>query len=151
MKDKLIFLDTEATGLDVEDRVCQVAYIVEGKEYNKFFNPGLPIKIEAMYVTHITNKMVEDKPTFVDSDMFKHLEGLFSNEGILVAHNAKFDFGMLEKEGLSAKKIICTLKVAQVLDKEGIIPSYKLQYLRYYLGIEFPTFSSDQVGWRFGK
>jgi len=146
MKDKLIFLDTETTGLDVEDRICQVAYIVGGEEYNEFFKPEIPIKIEAMSVTHITNKMVEDKPRFVGSEMFNHLEELFSNEGILVAHNAKYDSRMLEKEGLSAKKIICTLKVAQSLDKEGIIPVYKLQYLRYYLGFEIEASAHDALG-----
>ena len=81
MKDKLIFLDTETTGLELEDKICQVAYIVEGKEYNELFKPELPIKFEAMAVTHITNKMVEDKPAFVGSGMFKHLEELFSNDG----------------------------------------------------------------------
>jgi len=32
---------------------------------------------------------------------------------ILVAYNSKFDAGMLFKEGIKSKKVICTLKLAR--------------------------------------
>lgn len=67
-------------------------------------------------------------------------------EGVLVAHNAKFDCGMLEAEGLKVPKMICTLRVARNLDSEGIIPEYNLQYLRYYLGLEIEGNAHDAEG-----
>jgi exodeoxyribonuclease X len=135
-KDKLIFLDTETTGIESKDRLCQVAYKIKGEEFEALFKPPLPIEVEAMSVTHITNKMVEDKEVFKDSKMYKDLESIFADGNILVAHNAKFDADMLEKEGIKVPKMIDTFKIAHNLDDEGEIPKYNLQYLRYYLDLE---------------
>jgi len=94
-----IFLDTETTGTEKEDRLCQLAYKTEkGEIANKLFRPPLPIKIDSMCVHHITNEMVADKSTFKGSLDFQKLVGLLSDDtNILVAHNAKFDVDMLEK------------------------------------------------------
>jgi len=54
----VIFLDTETTGMGSEDRICQVAYMWNGEEHESLFKPPLPITIDAMVVTHITNKIV---------------------------------------------------------------------------------------------
>jgi DNA polymerase III alpha subunit (gram-positive type) len=53
----------------------------------------------------------------------------------MVAHNAAFDLEMVKKEGIAPKNVVCTMKLARFLDKEGVIPHYGLQYLRYYLDI----------------
>ncbi len=79
--------------------------------------------------------MLADKEKFLNSKMAKELKTILKN-GILVAHNAKFDIAMLEAEGLSVPKFICTLRVARFLDKENKIPEYGLQYLRYYLDLD---------------
>jgi len=51
-----IFLDTETTGTDEDDRLCQIAFKTEaGLIVNKLFNPGKPISIEAMSIHHITD------------------------------------------------------------------------------------------------
>ena len=132
-----MFLDTETTGGDQKDRVCQVAYEYQGVEYNELFKPPLPISVDAMAVSHITNKMVEDKPPFEGSDMQTHLKKLLEEENqILVAHNAKFDIDMLAKDEVSTARFIDTLKVAQHLDPDAVIPRYALQYLRYYLDLD---------------
>jgi len=135
-KDKLIFLDTETTGAGVQDRLCQVAYNFKGEEFEALFKPPLPICIEAMSVSHITNKMVEGKESFKDSQMYKDLEKLFVDENILVAHNAGFDVNMLKKEGLEMPNGIDTLKIIQHLDEEAEIPKYNMQYLRYYFDLD---------------
>ncbi len=129
-----IFLDTETTGTDNEDRLCQLAYKTEkGEIVNGLFNPSKPISIGAMSIHHITNEMVEDKPEFKNSSEYQKLDDLLNNNtNILVAHNAKFDTDMLEREGIYTKKAICTLKLARHLDPNGVIPKYNLQYLRYY-------------------
>jgi DNA polymerase III alpha subunit (gram-positive type) len=54
-----VFLDTETTGTDEDDRLCQIALKTEaGLIVNELFNPGKPISIEAMSIHHITDEMV---------------------------------------------------------------------------------------------
>ena len=133
----LLFIDTETTGLCEEDRIFQIAYEFEGKEYNELFKPPLPISIEAMETTHFTNKDVAEKEEFKNSKMKKHLEEIFADEkNIFVAHNAKFDVKMIEKEGLKVGPVIDTLKIAQFLDPKAKLGAYRLQYLRYALDLE---------------
>jgi exodeoxyribonuclease X len=142
----LIFLDTETTGNDVsKDRLCQVCYRVHDRTYCEYFKPCLPMSVKSMSVTHITNKMLEGKPSFGDSQMKKDLEELLK-EGVLVAHNAKFDIAILEAEGLKVNKHICTLRVARFLDEKGVIPEYNLQFLRYYLDLDVPGSAHDAEG-----
>ncbi|HCP08419.1 MAG TPA: DNA polymerase III subunit epsilon [Candidatus Moranbacteria bacterium] len=135
-KSNLIFLDAETTGKGPEDRLCQVAYKFNGEEFESLFKPPIPIQVEAMSISHITNKMVEDKDPFIGSQMCNHLNDICSEENVIVAHNAQFDVEMLKKEGIEAKNVIDTLKIAHHLDKEGVIPRYNLQYLRYFLELE---------------
>lgn len=142
----LIFLDTETTGNDVtKDRLCQVCYQTGGDIHTEFFKPPVPISVESMSITHITNKMVADKSPFAGSAMAGAL-GALLREGILVAHNALFDKAMLEAEGLAVSRFICTLRVARALDVDGIIPQYKLQFLRYYLDLEVDAHAHDAEG-----
>lgn len=135
-KTKLVFLDTETTGRGPESRLCQLAYKCEGQEYESLFKPPVPIEIEAMSVCHITNQMVADKDPFLGSDMHKHLGKIFSNDHILVAHNAPFDVEMLKRENLEIKNFIDTHKLAHELDSEAEIPRHNLQYLRYYYDLD---------------
>jgi DNA polymerase III alpha subunit (gram-positive type) len=131
----LIFLDTETTGLEEQDRIFQVAYEFQGEEKNELFKPPVKISCGSMEATHYTNKDVEDKIPFQESEMKKELETILK-ENILVAHNAKFDIKMLEKEGLKIEKFIETLKVAQFLDPQGKLEAYRLQFLRYCLDLD---------------
>lgn len=135
-KENLVFLDTETTGAGPEDRLCQVAYKFQGKEAEALFKPPIPIQIEAMAVSHITNRMVADKESFSDSQMKKDLVKIFSSGNVLVAHNAQFDAEMLRKEGVEISAIIDTLKIVQRLDDKGEFSKYNLQYLRYYFDLE---------------
>lgn len=146
MEKKLLFLDTETTGNLPEDRLCQICYKIGDTLINEFYKPPVPITIESMAVHHITTKMVADKPAFIDSPEFHQLNKLFADGVIFVAHNAKFDISMVEKEGLSVDKFIDTYRVARHLDEEGKIPSYRLQYLRYLLGIEIEANAHDAMG-----
>ena len=78
-----IFLDTETTGTEKEDRLCQLAYKTEkGEIINQLFKPPLPIAIEPMCVHHITNEMVADKPAFKGSPGYQKLVGLLSDDKI---------------------------------------------------------------------
>ena len=91
--------------------------------------------------------MVADKPAFTGSPEHEQLLGLVKDkENVVVAHNASFDMGMLHKEGIYSTRTICTLKLARHLDKNGVIPKYNLQYLRYYLGLEVDAKAHDAAG-----
>ncbi len=143
---KLIFLDTEGTGIDLkEDRLCQVAYKIDDTMTVKNFKPPVPISIKAMSVTNITNKMVENEEAFQGSDFAKELQELL-NENILVAHNASFDIAMLENEGLKVPQYICTLKLSRYLDDKAEIPEHNMQFLRYYYGIDMDVVAHSADG-----
>ncbi len=78
-----IFLDTETTGNGPTDRLCQLAFKTdEGLTVNELFNPGMPISIDAMSIHHITNEMVQDKPSFHNSDTWKQLQELLNEDEI---------------------------------------------------------------------
>lgn len=140
---ELIFLDTETTGNNLlEDRLFQVCYKHDGEIYNEYFKPPVPITVKSQSITHVTNKMVEDKKPFSESTMKKEL-GKLLETNILVAHNASFDIAMLANEGIATPRFICTLKVARYLDREGIIPEYNMQYLRYYLGLDVDAIAHE--------
>lgn len=142
----LIFLDTETTGNDVaKDRLSQVCYKTSAGMFNGFFKPPVLMSVKAMSITHITNKMLADKESFQGSAMKKELEALLQ-DGILVAHNAKFDKAILEAEGVVAPRFICTLRVARHLDPDNAIAEYNLQFLRYYFGLEVEANAHDAEG-----
>lgn len=128
---KLVFLDVEATGVDPDDRLIQVAYKYDDVTRNELFNPGVPIKLPAMAIHHITEDDVKGKSLFQGSPTELELHQLANEGAILVAHNAKYDLGMLEREGVVFDDYICTMKVARYLDK-GQFENHQLQYLRYF-------------------
>ncbi len=134
MKSNLIFLDTETTGKDGNARLIQLAYKKRGDAHivTEFFKPPVPIEIEAMAVHHITEKKVAGKPAFAESSAHPTL-GALLKDAILVAHNAKFDIGILEREGVRTGTYICTMKVAQAMHD---LPMYKMQYLRYLWDVD---------------
>ena len=133
---ELIFLDTEGTGNEVsKDRLCQVSYQTSKGIKTAYFKPPVPVSVKAMSITHITNKMLEDKPAFEGSKFREELKELLA-DGVMVAHNALFYIAMLKAEGLEVPRFIDTLRVARYLDEENKIPEYGLQYLRYFLDLE---------------
>lgn len=134
--DKLIFLDTETTGNNqFDDRLFEVAYKFQDKIYAEYFKPPVPISVKSQSITHITNEMIADKPSFKDSQMKKELIKILP-DNILVAHSADFDIDMLRREEVYASDFICTMKVVRFMDDNGEIPEYSLQYLRYHLKLD---------------
>lgn len=143
----LVFLDTETTGNTPEDRLCQLAYKQGDYFFDELFNPGKKIPPEASAVSHITNKMVADKPSFQESEHYPKIKALLEDPNtITVAHNAIFDVGMLANDGIKISNYICTMKVVRYLDKECKMSRYNLQYLRYYLEMEVEAQAHDAKG-----
>ena len=141
---KILFLDTETTDLDSGTRMIQLAYKnrLTGDTVNEYFKPPKEISIGAMSIHHVTNKMVANKPAFEGSQFKKDLETLLESY-ILVAHNALFDIGVLQNEGIKTKEYIDTLRVARHLIDS---PEHKLQYLRYLLKLNVEGLAHDAWG-----
>jgi exodeoxyribonuclease X len=144
----IIFLDTETTGNEpVKDFLCQLAFKTDTETFCELFKPPIPIPPEASAVTHITDKHVADKKAFKESSNYGAIKLMLEDPtAVMVAHNAKFDMAIIEKEGIVPANFICTLRVARALDTKNVIPQYKLQFLRYYLGIDIEADAHDALG-----
>lgn len=144
---KIIFFDTETTGNETKDFLCQIAYKTDDETFNGLYKPPFKIPPEASAVHHISNKMVEGKPTFSESPDSKKIKELFEDaNSVVVAHNAPFDLMIIKKEDIIPANFICTLRVARHLDTEEKIEKYNLQYLRYLLDIEVEAQAHDALG-----
>ena len=147
---KIIFFDTETTGNGEHDRLCQLAIKERGVAepiIDALYNPPVPISIESMAIHHITPKMVADRPLFIDSAEYKSMKNIFESEDVVaVAHNAAFDLAMLGREGIVPRTTTCTYKVAYALDTKETVGTYRLQYLRYLLGLEVEAVAHDAWG-----
>ena len=147
---RILFLDTETTGNGDTDRLCQLAVkerFVDEPLVDALYKPPVPISIESMAIHHITEKMVAARPEFVSAPEYPSLKDLLeSREVLLVAHNAAFDLAMLAREGVAPTRSICTYKVAYALDPNDTLPNYRLQYLRYLLGLEIEAEAHSAIG-----
>lgn len=140
----LLFLDVEATGIDAEDRLVQVAFKAGDLMSSSYFKAPLPVKLVAMSVNNITNKMLEDKTPFEGSASKSMLETA-SKTHIMVAHNVPYDASMLKKEGIIFEDTICTLKIAHFIDEECKFEKHNLSYLRYYYDIDIDAHAHDAM------
>ena len=137
---KYVILDTETTGTGEMDRIIQLGYIVLGKPsesvevFNEFCSSEAQISLGAMETHNITPEMIENKPKCTDTQAYKRLIELNTDENYMIIHNAPFDLGMLEKEGFKNEmQLIDTLRCAKHLFKDEEF--HRLQYLRYSLGL----------------
>jgi DNA polymerase-3 subunit epsilon/exodeoxyribonuclease X len=131
---KYIILDTETTGVEDNDRVIQLGFIVLGgaevEVHNEFFSSDVPISFGAMEVHGITPDMIETKGNCKDSASYKRLQELNTDENYLIIHNAPFDIAMLNKEGFNTQmNVIDTLRVAKHIYADE--DAHRLQYFRY--------------------
>lgn len=125
-------IDTETTGgKPMEDRIMEIAIIIHnGKRvvetYSTLINPVRKIDPFVSAMTGITQQMVADAPLF--EDVIEKIEELTEGK-IFVAHNARFDYGMIRNEYKRLgrqynRKQLCTVKVARHVFPG--LPSYSL-------------------------
>ena len=100
---RLIFLDTETTGLYPAQghRIIEIAAIevinrrVTSNHFHRYLNPEREIDPAAQEVHGITLEFLQDKPHFADvANEFLD----FIGDAELVIHNAPFDLGFLNME-----------------------------------------------------
>ncbi|MGC1270518.1 MAG: DNA polymerase III subunit epsilon [Croceibacterium sp.] len=120
-----IVFDTETTGIDPAsgDRMVEIGCIElvnrvpTGKNYHAYFNPERSMPMEAERVHGLGDAFLADKPLFREHA----LELLdFLGDAPLVAHNAQFDFGFLNREldicghpAVGLDRMIDTLAIAR--------------------------------------
>ena len=93
----MVFLDVETTGLSVtQDRIIQIACIKGKEEKVILLNPQMPITPSATEVHGITDKMVEDCPTF--SQVAKSLNEYLDGEDLAGYNSNRFDLPILIEE-----------------------------------------------------
>ncbi len=98
-KAKFVVFDIETTGFSqTYDRIIEIAAVkiengIISDKFETFVNPEMEISEKITELTTITNEMVENADK-IDVALTKFLE--FSQDAIMVAHNASFDIGMIK-------------------------------------------------------
>lgn len=101
--EKQIVLDTETTGLSVQDghRIIEIGAVElynrrrTGKYFHCYFNPERSVDKEALAVHGITDEYLLAQPFFRDrADEFME----FIKDAEVIIHNAPFDVGFLKRE-----------------------------------------------------
>lgn len=121
--DRFFILDCETTGgKALRDRITELAWIkVEHGQvighWHSLFDPQTTIPPWITNITGIHNSMVHDAPTF--SQMADEIAEQLDGE-IVVAHNARFDYGFLKNEFKRCGKAfhvktLCSVKISRKL------------------------------------
>jgi len=151
-KKDVLYMDTETTDVQSKDLI-QFAFVTENPDIwmNVFVKPRQEISFGAMAIHNITPEDVESLPYFEDAkvpdegkdpeftgDSLKEYLEFLGKKYVWVAHNIDFDEEVVNKKGVEVEDTICTLKVARnaLTTPDGHdLESYRLQFLRYYLGL----------------
>ncbi|WP_346798278.1 exonuclease domain-containing protein [Halomonas sp. Bachu 37] len=120
----LIFIDLETTGTrTTRDRIIEIAAYktMNGETVSRWVslvNPQNAVPAPITRLTGLDEGILETAPSFAElaRDFMEWL-----GDGILVAHNARFDYGFLRNEfkraGLAYRaRILCTLRLSRRLD-----------------------------------
>ena len=125
-----ILLDTETTGIRVEDghRVIEIACVemidrkLTGKHFQSYVNPEREVEAGALAIHGITNEFLQDKPVFslIANDLMDFISG-----AELIIHNAPFDLSFVNNELVLTRqgwksvtdycRVIDTLRMARQL------------------------------------
>jgi len=132
----VVVADTETTGLSKEDDVIQLGFVVydeHGKElyvYERIWQTDRKSHSRAYGVHGIPDDVVKSSPytPSVESLHFCDvLTRIRANDGVFVAHNAKFDMRMIQqtmsrtgsKGAVQWPRVFCTLLAVKQLDEKA--------------------------------
>ena len=124
---RLAIVDLETTGTRAaRDRITEIGVIEIERfevvsEWSTLVNPGVALPTEIQALTGITHEMLAAAPRFAELAPQLH-ERLA--ERVLVAHNARFDYGFLRREfdraGIKFQaRELCTVKLSRRLYPGG--------------------------------
>jgi DNA polymerase III subunit epsilon len=119
----IAFLDLETTGMSpARERITEVGLVLvdDGQvveEWSQLVHPGCAIPPEITYLTGISNDMVRNAPPFaaIAPLLQEKLQGR-----LIVAHNARFDYGFLKAEFARLElpfiaRPLCTVRLSRAL------------------------------------
>jgi DNA polymerase-3 subunit epsilon len=91
-----VYIDTETTGISQSDEIIEIAIVDNSGQviYESFVRPGQPIPPDATRVNHITDDMVQGKPTW--PAIWPTVRSFVFGK-IICAYNAKFDMRMMQQ------------------------------------------------------
>lgn len=140
--DEFVVFDVETTGLSAtDDRITEIGAVkIKGGQiidvFNTFVDPKIPIPKKITELTGITDSMVKGAPLEDEAiDLFLK----FSDDKILIAHNAQFDMGFINST-CSRNKIqknftyIDTVTIARVMFKT--LKNHRLDTVAKHLKLE---------------
>lgn len=155
----LTFVDLETTGGSVTfDRIIEIG-ILQIKDnklertFETFLNPDRPLPPEITTLTGISAADLEGAPSFFDikDELLDYFE-----DTVLVAHNARFDYGFLKQEYLRyghkfLPKQLCTVKLSRLL-----YPEYRhhnldaiIERFQFEIKNRHRAFSDAKILWDF--
>ncbi|MBN1587529.1 MAG: 3'-5' exonuclease [Candidatus Omnitrophica bacterium] len=126
LPDSFVILDLETTGLGADRcRVIEIGMVeVRGSKvtdtYTTLIDPGCPIPSFITGITGIRSEMLRGAPRF---EQVAAPVGEFLDRGLMVAHNAPFDFRFISAEFERAGQVrrpdhLCTVRMARRLVPE---------------------------------
>jgi DNA polymerase-3 subunit epsilon len=97
---RFVVFDLETTGLDPKkDKIVEIGAVKFDQHgliarFSVLINPGIPMPFAASQVNHITDEMLNGKPSLQDvlPDFIR-----FIDDAILVAHNSQFDSSFINE------------------------------------------------------
>ncbi len=136
LKRPLVFLDIEATGLNIgSDRIVEIALLkisANGKKDSKVFkiNPTIPIPEEVSKIHGIYDKDVVSCPTFCE--LSKELNSFIGGCDLAGYNSNKFDIPMLIEEftrcdihfDLSSRKLIDVQNIFHKMEQRTLAAAY---------------------------
>lgn len=138
----VVFIDLETTGATATyDRITEVGLIEVDRgnfirEWSTLVNPGISIPPAIQALTGISNAMVATAPPFeeIARELYEAIDGR-----MLIAHNARFDYGFLKNEFRRLGKpfsvpVLCTVKLSRKLFPQH--PRHNLDSLMSRHGID---------------
>ncbi|MGP6139742.1 PolC-type DNA polymerase III [Jeotgalibaca sp. A127] len=144
-EDTYVVYDVETTGLSaVYDSIIELAAVKMYKgnvidTFEAFVNPGVPLSQLIINLTGITDSMLRDAPS--EAEVIPKFRE-FCGDAVLVAHNASFDMGFLnkgyERSGFpeATNPVIDTLELSRFLHPQ--LKSHRLNTLakKYNVNLE---------------
>lgn len=103
---RVIFFDTETTGMSDEDEVCQIAAVefaagVETRRFNEYLRISFPMPWDAEEIHGIGDALLAERGV----SAAEGIEAFFrfvGDDALLVGHNIRFDFRMLNQTAAKA-------------------------------------------------
>ncbi len=155
LKRPLVIFDLEATGLDVATaRIIQISYIKalpDGGEqrHSHYVNPETAIPAEVVQLTHITDAMVANAPTF--AQLAPALSRDFEGCDFAGFNSNNYDIPLLAEEFLRAgidfnfagAALVDACSIFKRMEKRNLAAAYEF-YCGRKMGEDFQAHMADQ-------